>query len=532
MIEHQPLTRGLVHAAVRALLALALTLGACSPSSGPSEPDPPARRIKHVVLLTIDTLRADALPFFGGQRLRTPNLSALARQSILFERAVATSPWTRPSMMSILTGLPPSIHGVTVRDIEVEAILPDTVQTLAERMQDAGYRTAGLGYNPFLAFSPNVKRGFQDFTFYPTERAKVVAAQAASRDPATPVDSREDRPPLSGTEKVDGFNSTPALTELTRKWLADHATEDFFLWVHYFDPHGPFTPLQNDYEALADERGMSPEAYREWETRANRLVQNYLQCERLMLDGKDTAEDREKYRTLKALLEEHFEAIRNLYLAEIEYVDRAVGQVLEALKWAHLYDDALIVVTADHGEEFGEHGRVEHGHTQYQELLHVPLFVKLPGSTEMRRVRDRVSILSVYPTILDLCLGEKPAVDAPAPSLARAWDPTARVPRPAYLVSDAVMYGEPQVAVFFDDLKYIWHRKSGKEELYDLAVDPGEKNSLVSRDEANLTRARAFLEEYTRKSAAQKKQLWSGGIQTTAQDPKTRKILRQHGYLK
>jgi arylsulfatase A-like enzyme len=532
MITSRRLVLGIT--SVSGLALLVVLVWACTRSARSSDQDAPTRKINHVILLTIDTLRADALPFLGNRRTKTPNLDALARQSVLFEQTVATSPWTRPSMVSILTGLPPSIHGATMRDVEVEAVLPETVRTLAERMRDAGYHTAGLGYNPFLACSTNVKRGFQEFGVYP---AKITRSDGSRRSLHNNTGTIGCMNAVDGSssdvgEIIDVFNSTTILTELAKKWLVEHAAHDFFLWVHYYDPHAPFMPPQSEFNQLTGKRELSLEDFDKLENFHGRLVESFLHYERLMLDGKDTAEDRGKHQRLKKMLEERFELIHDLYLAEVEYVDRAIGQVLDTLKWANLYDDALIVITADHGEEFGEHGGVEHGHTQYQELLHVPLFIKLPGGKEIRRIPDRVSILSVYPTILDLCLGERPLADAPAPSLTGAWTPGVDLRHPPYFVADSVMYGEPRVALFFDRMKYIWNKKSGKEELYDLTADPAEKTSLVASDPTSLKQARAHLEDYTKKSAAQKKQIWSAGMRMTAKDPGTRKLLRQHGYLK
>jgi len=186
----------------------------------------PRPEIKHVVLLTIDTLRADALPAYGNTRIETPHLSDLCKKSILFERAQATSPWTRPSILSILTGLPPSIHGATSKAIEIEAVLPDAVPTLATLMRKAGYRTAGIGYNPFLSFSPNMKRGFQEYYFFPL---KIMESDGTVTTFETFEPGGEFEEAMVAKTAINDSCSTTVLTELTKKWLARHSDEKFFL---------------------------------------------------------------------------------------------------------------------------------------------------------------------------------------------------------------------------------------------------------------------------------------------------------------
>jgi len=501
-----------------------------SPSGvGPSQPE-----IKHVILLTIDALRADALPFHGSTRIASPNLTGLSQQGICFERAQAPAPWTRPSVTSLLTGLHPSIHATVARAIETETVFPESTRTLAECMRGAGYRTGGIGYNPFLAFSPNIRRGFQDYWFYPTVIQKSDGELAVTT-------GNTSRPFLDGRRlgdaeiAADEGNSTAVLTRLAEHWLEQHGREKFFLWLHYYDPHNPYTPTREYSSNLpAKVAPTHDEGFAEWVNNINYAVEQYLRVEREWLRGKQTAESEKERRSLLPVLLKNKETIRALYEAEITMVDAAVGRVLDKLKSLGIYDETLIVFTSDHGEEFGDHGRFEHGHTLYQELLHVPLIVKLPGRNRPRRVERRVAAESVYATILELCSIARSGGPRVAPSLAPHWEatgPQGSAPDPD-LVAGSLMYGEPATAVIFGTRKYIRRNKSDEEELYDLAVDPGERESLASREPENVEQARRILNAHAARSRTLRRQIWPGRVPTTAPDEKTRKMLRSHRYIK
>ncbi len=521
------------------ILAVALVRGIKQPAVLSGSDETPSRpEIKHVLLLTIDSLRADALPVHGNTRIATPHLSELCEQSVVFKRAQAPSPWTRPSILSILTGLPPSIHAATEREIEVEVVLPESIPILAKCMRAAGYRTAGIGFNPYLALSPNTKRGFQEYYFYPSRivRSDNVLAQC---DRVNPQEGAfESTRGLENT--INRYNSTEDLTELTEKWLARHANEKFFLWLHYLDPHLPYTPSR---DCLSQIPGvLAPRDDTEYEKGLDQLntnVRNYLYVERKLLKGIGTANDKEIHRLLHDSLVKQKELLRAVYDAEVIHIDRAVGRVLDMLRNLKIYDETLVIVTSDHGEEFFEHGHLEHGHSFYQELLHVPLIVKPTGHGQARRVEERVSIMSIFPTILELCSVAPPARGLPLPSLAGWWETSAHATKPPlspHFISQSVLYGESGEAVVFHDRKYIRRNETGSksrsEELYDLISDPAERVSLAASNPEIVDRARKILDAQAAWSRALKKQIWTRGVETTPQDEEARKLLRSLGYFK
>jgi arylsulfatase A-like enzyme len=524
--------RGAHATAALGLFALASLAWSCQQAPEPSPTSPSRPEIRHVVLITIDALRAQALPIYGNKRIATPHLSELARQGIVFEQCLAPSPWTRPSVVSMLTGLPPAIHDAVKREIEIEAILPPTVPTLAESMRGAGYRTAAFGYNPFLACSPNVRRGFGEFCFYPTVVMKSDGSLAQlNNNTFRPTIDREGQRGLE--DVINQVNSTAYLTELVRGWLGEHARQKFFLWLHYYDPHNPYMPPPGALQRVsAPGAPANEDAYGEWLQHLNRSIDVYLAAERELLRGKESEAAKAAVRELGPKLRSQGELLRALYEAEVIHVDDAVGLLVERLKALGIYENTLIIVSSDHGEEFWEHGGLEHGHAFYQEVVHIPLIVKPPHSRAGQRISDRVSLLSVFPTIAELCSIAPPAGGLPAPSLASRWEDPEVTLKPSHFVLGSIMYGEPATAVVFGDKKYIRHEKSEREELYDLRRDPGEKASLVGRDPAALERARRLLGNHAAWSRAMKRTLWSGEVPTTERSEQMRELLRSHRYLK
>jgi len=227
------------------------------------------------------------------------------------------------------------------------------------------------------------------------------------------------------------------------------------------------------------------------------------------------------------------EYLRGLYEAEVIQVDDAVGKLVETLKTLNIHDETLIIVTSDHGEEFFEHDNFEHGHTFYQELLHVPLVFKLPGVSRPRRVKDRVSILNILPTILDLCsISPDPGSIPASSSLARFWEHPAGPAASRPLVSESVLYGESGLAIVFDDMKYIRRGEAGVEALYDLAADPAEKTSLVDHEPVRMRQARKIHDFHDAWSRSVRKRIWRSGMRTTRHDENVRKHLRSLGYIK
>jgi arylsulfatase A-like enzyme len=408
-----------------------------------------AHAIRHVVLLTVDSLRADVLSCYGSGRVQTPNIDRLARDGTRFRRAVSPGPWTLPAFTSIMSGVYPSVHGVRNT---FWAQIPGELETLAERMQAAGYRTAAIGDNPFLVTESRMSQGFQEYRFFAGPRVRRGMGGRVLES-------------LFG----DRFRAAATSGDLTRmacEWVSESAGQAFFLWLHYLDPHTPYAPPT---EYVPD--GEPP-------------------------DGLGTAfDDTEGVRTgFVATRPLEREWIAGLYEAEVRYVDDCIGRVLDTLDRLGIYEETLIVFLSDHGEEFWDHDGYEHGHTLYDELIRVPLIVKGPGIGGGRCVEQLVSTAAVTPTICDLCRipcdSRNLSVGSFAPALHGAGPETVG---PVY--SAGVLYYEDREAVIFDGLKYVRSTVTGREHLYDLANDPAERTSLVSLAPDRLLDARTVMKQ-------------------------------------
>ncbi|MGD8331697.1 MAG: sulfatase-like hydrolase/transferase, partial [Acidobacteriota bacterium] len=302
-----------------------------------------------VILLTVDTLRADRVGSHAtdsGESL-TPNLDRLGDQSAIFTNARSTAPWTLPSFASIFSGLDPAVHGT----VQSSNVFPDALTTLAERLHAAGYRTAAIGDNPFLAPRANLAKGFESYTWFPRpQRGSMLGERLLERwGPRAPWNLV--------------YVSTDDLTRFASNFLVEQPNGAFFLWLHYFDPHLPYAPP-------------SPPPAKEG-------------AEFDRVDGNDLRSIRTGH---WVPTQEERRRIEVLYDAEVREVDDAIGQVLELLQRKGWYEDSLIVFASDHGEEFFEHGGFEHGHSVYDELLRVPLMIKLPRMKEAVTIASPVSL--------------------------------------------------------------------------------------------------------------------------------------------
>ena len=412
-----------------ALTALCVTATlACAQSPGGGDDDAGAAAAhRAVVLIVIDALRADHLGTYGYEaRPTSPNIDRRAAQGRVFERAWATSSWTLPSFGSILTGHLPSAHaaGVEVDDgseatFEVVAArrfvtLPDAVPTVAERMAAAGFATGAFVANPFLDPRFGLGRGFGYYDHYDTSNADARPA----------------------AEVVD----------LALQWIDDNGSRPFFLMVHLFDPHldygapAPFggrfvDPAGTDLELPV--RGL-------WPIR-NRIAE---------IDAVER------------------EFIAAAYDEEVAYVDAEVERLLSGLQERDLYDDSLIALTSDHGEELFEHGGFEHGHSMYEEVLRVPFILWGP---EVAAGRDRtpVSLIDLAPTML--AAAGAPIDDLPGRSLLGGGGVDTGRP----VIAERLLYGEETKAMVSWPHKVILQVDSGNAMLFDLAADPGEQHDLA-----------------------------------------------------
>ena len=339
---------------------------ACGPGSSDTAP------IERVILITCDTLRADRLGAYGYRHPTTPNLDAFARESVVFDRAWSTAPMTTPAVSSIFTGRLPDELGVLSNKVQ---IAPEAI-SVTEIVQRAGIETAAVLSNYVLARRGLEEAGLQQgFDHYDD----AMTTQEANRKDMFERDAR-------GT------------TDAAIAWLRFCQESRFFLWVHYQDPHGPYTPPADCLEAL--DRPLTREP-------ALRVGDNQRGLGSLP-----------RYQALDGLTEP--EAYRIRYDAEIRYFDRELGRLLDELRTREALDGALVIVTADHGESMGERDFwFSHGQHLHEELVRVPFLVRYPDGRPhpptrvedgYERCGEMVSHLDLMPTILDAFGLEGPPV--------------------------------------------------------------------------------------------------------------------------
>ena len=443
-------------------LAASLLLVACG---GSGEPSP------HVFLITVDTLRADHLSMNGYGRETSPNLDAFAAEALHYEQAVAVLPKTGPSVTTHLTGRDPCETGVTANRI----LIPAQVPMVAEMFKAAGYRTAAFVSNPVLSPDKGYSRGFDKYA----EFAKVGGLDEMNRRALKWMDRQE--------------------------W-----TEPTFVWLHYIDPHGPYTPkgeyrnmFQDDALALADTRTL-PTSYTPlagWPASyVHGAIPNY------QLRG---TQDKVSFYIAS-------------YDAELNYMDAAVGEILDFLRERELFDGAGIVFTADHGESLGEHDYwFEHGWYAYEDCQRIPMLVKPVGGVVGQRLSVQVSNLDTTPTLLEMA-GVVPPGGLPGRGLIAP--PADSQP---LFIQNTSTYPDSFSGVRLPPFKYLLDVETGAEELYDLALDPSETRNLIEESAEVAERMRAL--HATLSEACTRRSL--GDSVEVTPDAETLRQLEELGYM-
>jgi arylsulfatase len=388
------------------------------------------------LLITVDALRADAAREMRSYR-------RLASDGAEFMQHVTTSPWTLPSVASLLTGLAPAEHGagesLSSRSLVQRSPLGRDVPTLAGMLGAQGLVTHAVVTNPYLGARYGIDRGFCTFENVSMEgeavRALGQTTQLRLARALVPRWLPSDR--------------APEVRARAERWLERHGGRPFFLWLHFLDPHAPY-----------GDRDGSPTS----------LVLDLMAFQR---DGATGTPFRGvglaragEYRPGP----EERRRIRALYQEDVDTVDRELGRLLDYLDAHGLRRRTAIVLTADHGEEFWDHGALEHGRTLYEEVVRVPLVVAVPGRARAMR-EDLTTVLDVAPTMLALA-----GVGAPPLAGADLFDVRATPTR--VLPLGQTLFGEDWTGYRTATRKYV-RSEAGEERSYDLASDPGERRNVA-----------------------------------------------------
>lgn len=407
-------------------------------SRGPGDPPP----IEHIVLVSIDTLRADMVGAYHPDAPATPSLDAFADESVLFENHISVAPTTLASHTSMFTGTAPHTHGVPRND----HVVSDENVMLQELLGEGAFTTAAfLGAMP-LATHSNFPQGFdhldENFT-----RHRIVDGVDQTQRPARLVN------------------------EAVFAWLDAEAPDDrLFLFIHFFDVHAPYDP---------------PSQYREAERvnpqlRFSGTMRDVFRTRGLLRNGDVRALDRN-------------DNLTRLYRAEVRSVDARIGDLMEGLRSRGMLETSVVVITSDHGETFGDRPQEEtwsHGVTVYDDTVHTPLMIRFPnGWGAGRRVSTVVRNVDVFPTLLGLVgIDHRPVegVDLMGQMMAGLFPPPhppafAEATKPHVHDRRGWQNAPMRKAVRTGDWKLHHNPRTGGEQLYDIASDPREEH-LVDDD--------------------------------------------------
>jgi len=390
---------------------------------------------KNVILIVIDTVRADRLGCYGSTAGMTPEIDRFSKNAVRFEQAFSHAPWTLPSIASLFTSQYPTQHGAGGH-LGSFTILRDDAVTIAELFKRAGSVTGAITNVLFLTEKFGMTQGFKTVDATVPE-SNILARRAG------------------------------ATTEAALRWLDRHSSKPFFLFVHYFDPHLRYDPPQPFRRRFADARDADSDDY------IFGTVNDMINLRRglVMLDYRKVAR------------------LEKLHNGEVAYTDAEVGRLLAGVSERNLEANTVIIITSDHGEEFYDHKGFEHGHTLYDELLHIPLIIRAPGvefmqaNTDMTQaqglsVRTTVRQIDIAPTLCEL-VGIQPAPAFVGKSLVPFLMDRKGENRP--VLSQGNMWGPSGSSWRKEGFKLIQRSSMESLQLFDINSDAREQNNIADK---------------------------------------------------
>lgn len=436
----------------------------------PTPPEPPPKSPPNVILIFVDTLRADHLGVYGYEKDTSPALDRLASESLVFQQAIAQAPWTSPSVASAWTSRYP--HELGYEDSRPPAILDERFLLLPEIFSASGYQTAGIVSHLFLS----EKLGFnQGFDVYDQSSAKGHLHVSS---------------PYITDEAIEYFDKK------------GKSEQPFFLFLHYFDPHYAYL-LHQGHDFDPDYRGH---------------LDTFI-------------DQREMYRRTGSFSDADIQHIQALYDSEIRFTDEHLGRLFEALRSRDLYKDTLIIVTGDHGEEFGSREPPHFGHSQtlYHELIHIPLIIKMPGRAKHQSIETPVGLIDLTPSLVAALSLEVPEGHY---FEGRAWP--LRKPKALAELTEVPIFSETRLwglfrqSVFFANRKLIYDHRNQETLLFHLGSDPSEETNLAEKHPRSIKAYLQRLEQWTNHVHSRRE----GGEPAAADlDSEEMEQLRALGYL-
>ncbi len=465
------------------------------------------RKPPNILLIVMDTVRADALANYGLPLDATPTIDRVARSGVTYANATAPAPWTLPSHASLFTGLYPSEHGAHYGHLHLD----DDVTTMAELLSGLGYATIGFSKKTWLSREMGTLQGFDAYRDFrlPEPRERLFAARLR----ASVRDITRGRP----LRHKDAGGA--AIASAASEWIRTHAAEaapPFFVFMNLNEAHLPFIPQRPDFLRYA--RRLPGNA-----AMATNLDSMLFIAGEVRLASEDLA------------------LLASLYVGEIAYVDRQIASVIASLEESGAFDNTLVIITSDHGENIGDHGLMGHVLCVYDTLIKVPLVVRYPARFPANVVDERlVQLTDVLPTIVDIVDPEAAALLPPLSGRsllaaeARGFAVTEYQRPDSYLDRfperfpkfDTAPYRRDLISLSAGPLKLI-EGSDGRRELYNLVSDPSESADIAPRDSvrvADLSRALANFRTRLGRHA--------DNVAAPSLDAETREELRSLGYIK
>ncbi len=445
-------------------------------------PAPPSGA-SNVLLLILDTVRAQSLSLYGASNPTTPRLDGFARSAVVFDWAMSTAPWTVPSHASMLTGRYP-------HELSIDWLTPldDTTTTLATVLSRHGYMTGGFVANYMMSTKVGLARGFQHYQEYRVSARQLFLSSAVLRRLGYWPRLRS---VLGRYDTVNRKRAPMANAELLT-WLDTRKeSRPFFAFVNYMDAHEVYLP------PAPFRRRFGPDT-----ARRNQMT-------RYGLGGLGFRLGKTAMTPAQVLAE------KNAYEESIASLDHHIGALFDSLEARGVLDNTVVIVTSDHGEHFGEHRKWEHANTLYPQLLHVPLLIRAPGRAPAGvRVREFVSLRDVAATVLAMGPG---SAELPGRTLSHFWDSSAvSATRPASPVLGSLSNGSwtpespatssrgTRSVVVEGQLVIEEVRRPSHFEVYDLTTDPFGEHDVAgeSLGEHAIDEARTLLEPLVWQSQA------------------------------
>jgi len=401
---------------------------------------PPA----NVILIVVDALRADHLAHYGYQRSTSTGLDGFAADATRFTDCRAPAPWTNPSVASLFTGL----HTARHRNNAFGAVLSPELKTLAEALGEAEWHTAAVSFNPGIRSELDYDQGFDDFDEF--------------------------------LGRSTGYPDISEMLSRVDRWLEDRPDGPFFLYLQPMNVHGPYRVPREHRGVLL---GRPP-------SRDFRYSQGFMQ--EIMREGRTGVRPQVPPGYVASLVDKYDTAVR--------YTSDRLGELMAMLRRRELYDDSLIIITADHGEELFDHGGFSHGYTLHSEVLHVPLYIKLPRQTDAAVTDAPASLMDIMPTILDVAgVAVDPDLDGRSLLPLLQGRGGSAADGDGWRLFQVAWRGRCEArAIAVGGLKLIeiagnYEGVSDEIRLYDHRSDPGEAVDIAGRRAAEVEHLRAEL---------------------------------------